>query len=67
MIALFKAIPMGIFLTLLVTLFIGSAGSTGGQLKVFGFLVEGTRFYWSWALFCSATGLAWALMLLTRD
>ena len=67
MITLVKSIPMGAFLTLLVALFIGSAGASGGVLHVFGFLAEGTRFYWSWPLFCGSTALAWALMLLMRD
>ncbi len=67
MIALCKAVPLGIFLTLLVALFVGSAGSSGGALEVFSFQVEGTRLYWSWALFCLGTALAWSLLLLTGD
>ena len=67
MIALFKAIPRGVLLTLVVTLFIGTSGSTAGVLEVFGFTVEGMRLYWSWTLFCAATALAWALMLMLGD
>lgn len=67
MIALFKAIPFGVFLTLVLALFIGAGGSGGGALEVFGFSVEGYRLYWSWVLFCAGTGLAWVLMLLQGD
>ena len=67
MIALFKAVPLGAFLTLVLALFIGAGESSGGVLEVFGFSVEGYRLYWSWALFCAGTGLAWALMLLKGD
>lgn len=67
MFALFKAIPLGIFLTLLVALFIGSSGSTGGMLNVFSFTVEDFTIYWSWALFLGGTGLAYALMLIMSD
>ncbi|MFB0612194.1 hypothetical protein [Aurantiacibacter poecillastricola] len=70
MIAMFKAIPFGIFLTLLVALFIGSGGSHGGMLNVFDFDVTvaelGLEFtlYWSWALFLAGTFLAFALLLM---
>ncbi|MWV26628.1 hypothetical protein GRF63_01800 [Erythrobacter sp. GH3-10] len=67
---MFKAIPFGIFLTLLVALFIGSGGSTGGVLEVFHFNVVmpeigiDATVYWSWRLFLAATGLAFALLLM---
>lgn len=67
MIALFKAIPLSVSLTLVVTLFIGTSGSPAGVLEVFGFTVEGTRLYWSWTLFCAATALAWTVMLMRDD
>lgn len=67
MIAFVKAIPVGAFLTLVVALFIGSAGSAGGVLEVFGFTLEGHRLYWSWSLFCAATGLVWALLAMMGD
>jgi hypothetical protein len=60
--ALFKAIGLSTALTLLVALFVGSAGAGGGPAEVFAFTVEGTRLYWSWALFCMGTALAWALL-----
>ena len=70
MIAMFKAIPLGIFLTLLVSLFIGSGGSSGGMLAVFPFdvVIEQIELditlFWSWPLFLVGTGLAFAILLL---
>ena len=67
MIALFKSIPVAALLTLVVALFLGSAGASGGTLAIIGFTIEGTRIYWSWVLFCSGTALVWALMLMLGD
>ncbi len=70
MIAMFKAIPFGIFLTLVVALFIGSGGSSGGMLAVFPFDVTvqeislDVTLYWSWTLFLAGTGLAFAILLM---
>ncbi|GEM_PF-541029 len=70
MIAMFKAIPFGIFLTLIVALFIGSGGSSGGMLHVFPFDVVvpeislDVKLYWSWTLFLAGTGLAFAILLM---
>lgn len=67
MIALFKAIPLSALLTLVLALFIGAGGASGGPFEVFGFSVDGYRLYWSWVLFSAGTGLVWALMLLMGD
>ena len=73
MIALFKAIPFGIFLTLIVALFIGSGGATGGTLAIRPFDVDinqlgiDMRLYWSWYLFLGGTALTWFLMLMMGD
>ncbi len=71
MVKLFKALPFGIFLTVLVCLFIGSGGSTGGALNIFDFHVEfmdfNVKLYWSWAMFLCGTGLAWFIMLMMGD
>lgn len=70
MFAMFKAIPFGIFLTLVVALFIGSGGSSGGMLNVFPFDVVvpeiglDVKLYWSWTLFLAGTGLAFAILLM---
>lgn len=70
MIAMFKALPFGIFLTLLVSLFIGSGGSSGGILAIFPFGLDpiGIDFtlYWSWNLFVAGTGLTWGILLMMK-
>ena len=73
MIAFLKAIPFGVFLTLLVGLFIGSAGGRGGMLNVFRFDVTIQQLsldfdlYWSWPLFLIGLGLSWALFYMMSD
>ena len=64
MIAFLKAVVLGIFLALLVSLFIGSGGSSGGMLNVRAVIFEGYQFYWSWALFLIGTGLSFGLFLM---
>lgn len=73
MIAFIKAVPFGIALTILVALFVGSGGGTGGMLNVRPFDVDIAaidlefRLYWSWMLFLIGTGLAWFLLLMMGD
>jgi hypothetical protein len=73
MIKLLKAIPLGILLTVIVCLFMGSGGSSGGVLNVHRYHIDISqigvdfRMYWSWVLFVASTGLAWALMLMMMD
>ncbi|MES2699918.1 MAG: hypothetical protein V4647_09940 [Pseudomonadota bacterium] len=71
MVTMVKALPFGIFLTILVCLFMGSGGSTGGVLNIFSFHIEAMDFdvklYWSWAMFICATLLAWAIMFMMGD
>ena len=68
MIAFLKAIPLGIFLTLLVCLFIGSAGSSGAFLNIFKFDViireisVNFGLYSSWPMFLIGTVLSWAIL-----
>lgn len=72
-IAFLKAIPCGIFLTVLVCLFLGSAGSSGGILNIRSFDIVyedwGVNFdlYWSWVMFLAATGLSWAILFMMGD
>ena len=47
MIALLKAIVLGLVLAFVVSLFVGSGGATGGLLNVHGVSVQGYHFYWS--------------------
>ena len=73
MIALLKAIPLGIFLSLLVALFMGSGGATGGMLAVHRLDVDLAQYgidiklYWSWYLFLGGTVLTWFLLLMMGD
>ncbi|WP_338241743.1 hypothetical protein [Aurantiacibacter hainanensis] len=70
MMTMLKAIPFGIFLTLIVALFVGSGGATGGMLAIFPFdiVVPDTEIdftlFWSWSLFLAGTGLAFAILLM---
>ena len=64
MFAFLKAVALGIFLALIVSLFIGSSGSSGGLLNVRSVAFEGYHFYWSWALFLIGTGLSFGLFLM---
>ena len=64
MFALLKAIVLGIFLAGLVSLFIGSGGSSAGLLNVHSVTVQGYHFYWSWPLFLIGTGLSFAIFLM---
>jgi hypothetical protein len=71
MVKLVKALPFGIFLTILVCLFIGSGGSTGGALGIFGFRVDvlelNITLYWSWPMFIGSTMLAGVILLMMGD
>lgn len=71
MVKLIKALPFGIFLTVLVCLFMGSGGSSGGVLNIFSFHVEfmdfNVKLYWSWAMFLCGTALAWFILLMMGD
>jgi len=59
-----KAVALVIFLALLVSLFIGSGGSSGGLLNVHRVEVLDYNLYWSWPLFVIGTALAWGLFAL---
>ncbi len=64
MFAFLKAIVLGIFLAFIVSLFIGSGGSSGGMLNVRAVSFEGYQFYWSWALFVIGTALSFGIFLM---
>jgi hypothetical protein len=63
---LLKAIVLGAVLAFIVSLFIGSGGSSGGVLNVRHYVIEGVGFYWSWILFVAGTALSFGLMLLMK-
>jgi hypothetical protein len=64
MFAFLKAVVLGIFLAFIVSLFIGSGGSSGGMLNVRLVAIEGYQFYWSWALFVIGTALSFGIFLM---
>ncbi len=64
MFAFLKALVLGIFLALIVSLFIGSGGSSGGLLHVREVAIEGYDFYWSWPLFVIGTALSFGLFVM---
>ena len=70
MIAFFKAVPFGALLTILIALFMGSGGATGGMLEIFRVDVYFPEygidfdFYWSWMLFIGGTLLAFFIVLM---
>jgi hypothetical protein len=64
MFAFLKAVVLGIFLAFIVSLFIGSGGSSGGMLNVRLVAIEGYEFYWSWALFVIGTALSFGIFLM---
>jgi hypothetical protein len=64
MFAFLKAVALGMFLAFIVSLFIGSGGSSGGLLNVRAVVFEGYQFYWSWALFVIGTALSFGIFLM---
>ncbi|AKQ43028.2 50S ribosomal protein L13 [Aurantiacibacter atlanticus] len=73
MISFFKAVPFGAFLALIVALFMGSGGATGGMLNItkvdvyYPELMMDFSFYWSWMLFLAGTFLAFIFLLMMGD
>lgn len=71
--ALFKAIPLGIFLTVIVCLFMGSGGTSGGFLHIRSYDIAIPQIalqfdmYWSWVMFLIGTGLSWAIIFMMGD
>lgn len=60
----FKALVPGIVLTLIVCLFIGAGGSSGGFLNIHTIPIQGYDVHWSWPMFIAATGLSWGVLWL---
>ena len=61
----FKALVPGAILTIVVSMVMGASHTTGGWLKIQHFYIQGHGLYWSWVLFVIATGIAWALYVIT--
>ena len=61
-----KAAGLGGVLTGVISLIIGSQGSSGGQLAIHMMEAGQYGLYWSWPLFLAGTGLAWGLLIMQR-
>ena len=61
----FKALVPGAILTFVVSMVMGASHTTGGCLKIQHYYIQGHSLYWSWVLFVIATGIAWALYVIT--
>ena len=64
MFAFLKAVALGIFLSLIISLFIGSGGSSGDLLNVREVTVQGYDFYWSWPLFVIGTAISFGIFMM---
>jgi hypothetical protein len=57
---------LGAILSATIALVIGSQGSSAGPLAIHPVHIAEVKLYWSWPVFFSGSGLAWAIMLLQR-
>ena len=73
MIAFLKSVPFGAVLAIILALFMGSGGTSGGILNVHQVDVFypdwglDFSFYWSWMLFLGGTFLAFIFILMMGD
>ena len=65
-VSMFKAFFLGALLTGTIAIVIGSQGSSGGPLAIHSMAMGDHKIFWSWPLFLSGSGLAWALILLQK-
>lgn len=61
-----KALMLGAILSGTLALVIGSQGSSAGPLAIHPVNIADAKLYWSWPIFFSGSGLAFAIMLLQR-
>ncbi len=66
MLDLMKSMMLGAVLAATVAIVIGSQGSSGGPLAIHALPIAEARIFWSWPVFLTGSGLAWALTLLQR-
>jgi len=60
-VSFFKGLIPGLILTFVVSLVMGSNGTSGAWLQIHLVNIEGIEFYWSWPLFVIATGVSWGI------
>ncbi len=63
---LIKAMTFGAILSATLALVIGSQGRSAGPLAIHLVSVADAKLYWSWPVFFSGSGLAFAISLLQR-
>ena len=61
-----KALTLGAILSAVIALVIGSQGVDSGPLAIHLVHVADAKVYWSWPVFFSGSGLAFAIMVLQR-
>ncbi len=57
---------LGAVLTGVLALVIGSQGSSGGVLAIHPATFADIKFYWSWPIFFTGTGLSFGIILMMR-
>jgi hypothetical protein len=63
---LIKSVIFGAIMALAIALVIGSQGTSAGPLAIHPVAIADVRFFWSWPVFFSGTGLSFGLLLLQR-
>lgn len=63
---LIKSVTFGAVLSAAIALVIGSQGTSAGPLAIHLVDVADVRFFWSWPVFFSGTGLCFGMLLLQR-
>lgn len=63
---LIKSMTFGAILSATLALVIGSQGTSAGPLAIHMVSIADAKLYWSWPLFFSGSGLAYAMALLQR-
>ncbi len=63
---LIKSVTFGTILAATIAMVIGSQGTSAGPLAIYLADVADVRFFWSWPVFFSGTGLSLGLLLLQR-
>lgn len=58
---LLKSFVLGAVLTGVVSLVVGSQGSSGGFLDIHSMRMADAKIFWSWPLFLAGTGISWGI------
>ncbi|MBU7579929.1 MAG: hypothetical protein KAF27_05585 [Porphyrobacter sp.] len=61
-----KSLTFGAIMSAAIALVIGSQGTSAGPLAIHLVEVADVRFFWSWPVFVTGTGLSFGLLLLQR-